>query len=406
MSASKQFMVALFFFWAIALLGLILRLVPIYPLGIEYSHFLHAHSHVAFLGWLHGAFVAIISGIFLKDKLQTKKFKWIYWFTIANIAGMYISFPIQGYKLFSILFLSLFLIGTYFYIYYFFKHKTDVEKYPVTYRFIKAGLYLQLLSSISPWTLGIIIAKLGKESPFYKFDIFYYLHFQYNGWFLFATIGLVLYLLENRNIHLPHKQTNRLYKYLLLAVFLGYFSNVLWAKPGIVFNALSLIGAGYEIKAFFVLLLLFKPYYKYLRHWISGFSYVMLNIILLTFMLKVVLQFMGSFQYYADLSYQIRDFIIGYLHLIMLGIFTPFLLVLAKELGYIQWSKTAFYIFYSGFLLTETLIFLRAILSWFNIPADSGWLNSLIFLFTLWMFTGISMIVIPNLKIYSSAVES
>ena len=392
MTARQQFIIALYFFMAIALLGLILRLVPVSPLGIEYSNFLHAHSHVAFLGWLHGAFISFISYIFLRDKLQSKLYKFIYWFTIINVVGMYFSFPLQGYKFFSILFLSLFLVGTYLFLYYFFKNKTDDAKYPATYRFVKAGLWLQFLSSLSPWSLGIIISKLGKESPFYKFDIFYYLHFQYNGWFLFATTGLALYLLEKRNIRLPETQVKRLYYLLLIAVFFGYFSNTLWAKPGFIFNLLALIGGAAEIGAFFTLLLIFKRYYKYLQHWISALSYGVLNAVFFTFMLKAVLQFMGSFQYYADLSYQIRDFIIGYLHLIMLGIFTPFLLILAKELDFISLSKKAFLIFYSGFLLTETLLFMRAIFNWFKIPADATVFNGLIFAFTLWMFMGITMI--------------
>ncbi len=389
MNAKAQFKIALYFFSAIALLGLILRTVPVFPLDIKYSNFLHAHSHVAFLGWLHGAFISFVSYIFLKDRLQTKFFKFIYWFTILNIVGMYFSFPIQGYKFFSILFLSLFLIGTYLFDFYFFKHKTNTDKYPATYRFVRAGIWLQILSSISPWSLGPIIKILGKQSNFYKYDIFYYLHFQYNGWFLFALIGLTLYLLERRNITLPKSQVNRLYQLMLVAVFFGYFSNTLWAHPGLVFNVLSLIGASAEIAAFFVLLLILKRYHHYLQHIISDFSFKILLVVLLTFMFKAVLQFMGSFQYYADLSYGIRDFIIGYLHLIMLGIFTPFLLILAYELDFIKLKKSFFYIFYSGFLITETLIFIRAILNWFKVGVTSDLFNWLLFIFTFWMVIGI-----------------
>jgi hypothetical protein len=398
MTGKKQFQTALYFFSAIALLGLILRTVPVYDLGITYSNFLHAHSHVAFLGWLHGGFVAFISYIFLKDKLQTKKFKFIYLFTILNIAGMYFSFPIQGYKLFSIIFLSLFLIGTYLFLHYFFKNKSETNKFPVTYRFVRAGLWLQFLSSLSPWSLVFVLKLFGKKSNFYKYDIFYYLHFQYNGWFLFASIGLVMYLLERRNIHLPDKLVKQLYYSLLTAVFLGYFSNTLWANPGIFYNILSLAGGAAEIGAFFILLLILKRYHHYLHHSISDFTFKILTIVLFTFMLKTVMQFMGSFQYYADLSYQIRDFIIGYLHLIMLGIFTPFLLVLGDELDFFVLNKKYFMWFYSGFLLTETIIFARAIFTWFNIPVLPVVFNNLLFIFTLWMFAGIVLLVFHQKK--------
>ena len=398
MSSIKQFRIALYFFAAIALLGLILRLIPVVQLHIIQSNVLHAHSHTAFLGWLHGAFIAFISYIFLKDKLQTKQFKWLYTFTIINIIGIYIAFLLQGYKLFSILFLSLFLIATYWFIFYFFKNKTEEKTYPATYRFIRAGLWLQFLSSLSPWSLGAVIKFLGKKSIFYKFDIYYYLHFQYNGWFLFATIGLSLYLLERRNITLPVSKVNLLYKLMLIAVFLGYFSNTLWANPGWFFNILALIGGAAEIAAFFVLLLIFKRYHRYLHHTISDFSFRILNFVLFTFMFKTVLQFMGSFPYYADLTNRIHDFIIGYLHLVMLGIFTPFLLIFADELQFINLKKNFLKIFYAGFIITESIIFIRAILLWFNLSFNIMSLNLLLFAFTIVLATGVWLIAFSKNK--------
>ncbi len=389
MTAKNQFKIALYFFMAIAILGLILRMVPVFPLKINFHNYLHAHSHVAFLGWLHGGFISFISYIFLKDKLHTKYFQFIYWFTIANVFGMYFSFPIQGYKFFSILFLSLFLVSTYLYLHYFFKHKQDVDLYPATYKFVKGGLWLQFLSSFSPWSLALIIKHFGKQSDFYKFDIFYYLHFQYNGWFLFAFIGLTMYLLERRNITICPTKIKQIYISLMIAVFFGYFYNTLWAQPGLLFNGLSLIGGVAEIFALFILLKILQQYYHYIQHTISDFSYKILMIVLISLFVKAVLQFMGSFQYYADLSYHIRDFIIGYLHIIMLGIFTPFLLVLASELNFINLSKKAFYTFFSGYLIIESLLFLRGTLSWFKLPVNPSVFNWLLFIFTFVMFIGI-----------------
>ncbi len=392
MNAKKQFSIALYFFFGISILGLILRLVPVYPLGINFSNFLHAHSHVAFLGWLHGGFISLISYIFLRKKLNTRYFRFIYLFTIFNIAGMYISFPIQGYKLFSIIFLSLFLISTYLFLSYFFKHKQDIDIYPATYKFTKAGLWLMFVSSLSPWSLVFILKMFGKESNFYKYDIFYYLHFQYNGWFLFAMIAITMYLLERRNIRLCHRQTKLIYGLLLIAVFFGYFSNTLWANPGIFYNILAFIGGFAEIAAILYLFRLLVKYRIYIKQPISDFSYRILKIILFSLMLKSVLQFVGSFQYYADLSYLIRDFIIGYLHLIMLGIFTPFLLIIAKELNFIELKSAHFYTFYFGFLITEAVIFFRATLLWFGVNFSAYIFNLILFIFTLLMFTGISLI--------------
>jgi len=404
MEAKKQFIISLYFFLAIALLGLILRAVPVFDIPINFHNFLHAHSHVAFLGWLHGAFIAFISYIFLKDKLQTRFFKYIYWFTILNIIGMYFSFPIQGYKAFSIAFLSLFLVGTYFFLYYFFKNKSNTQKYPATYKFVRAGLWLQFLSSLSPWSLVFILKIFGKNSNFYKFDIFYYLHFQYNGWFLFALIGLTFYLLERRGITINYKQVNLIYKLMLIAVFLGYFSNTLWAKPGWIFNLISMAGGLAEIIAFLILLRILLRYRRYLKHQISSVSYQILLIVLLLLYTKATLQFIGSLQYYADLSYHIRDFIIGYLHLIMLGIFSSFLLVLGHEFEFFRLKKIPFILFFTGFVVTETLIFLRGIFQWFEWSFNGNLINQFLFYFTLLMFTGILFMLINNKNVIKEKI--
>jgi len=396
MKAQKQFLIALYFFAAIALLGLTLRLYPIYDLGINFAWLLHAHSHVAFLGWIHGAFISFISYIFLKDKLHTKTFKWIYAFTITTIVGMYFSFPLQGYKLFSIIFLSLFLVSTYFFLYYFFKHKKEVDTYPVTYKFIKAGLFLQFLSSLSPWSLVFILKAFGKKSHFYKYDIYYYLHFQYNGWFLFAMIGLILFMLERRNIRINPVQAKRILYLMLVAVFLGYFSNTLWAKPGMFYNILALVGGASEIFALFLLLRILLRYHRFIEKTISPTSYLIFKWVLAALFFKAGLQFMGSFQYYADLSFLIRDFVIGYLHLIMLGIFTPFLLILANELSFIKLKKSYFYIFYSGFIITESIIIGRAIFTWFKIVIPPEIYTWALFIFTFWMFIGIILLVFKS----------
>ncbi len=398
MKAKNQFIISIIFFFAIALLGLTLRAIPVFQLPLNFKNFLHAHSHVAFLGWLHGAFVSFVSYIFLRDKLHTKFFKFIYWFTILNVIGMYFSFPIQGYKLFSIIFLSLFLIGTYLFLYYFFKNKSQEKKYPSTFKFIKAGLWLQFLSSLSPWSLVFVLKFFGKNSNFYKFDIFYYLHFQYNGWFLFALLGLTFYLLEDRGITINKKQVNQIYRLMLIAVFLGYFSNTLWANPGWIFNIISMVGALAEILALFILLRILIRYHRYIKNIINAFSYQVFMIVLLTLFFKAVLQFVGSVQYYADLSFHIRDFIIGYLHLVMLGIFTPFLLILGYELNFFQLRKLSFKVFYAGFILTETLIFVRAILIWFKINFNPDLFNSLLFYITFILFIGVFFIFIDNLK--------
>ena len=114
--------VSIVFFLISAFYGLLLRLEYVYPLSIKYSAFLQAHSHVTFLGWGFLSTISLISAIFLSDKiLNSKIIKISYWIMVICLASLLFSFPLQGYKLFSILFLTVFLLTSYIYLAFIYK---------------------------------------------------------------------------------------------------------------------------------------------------------------------------------------------------------------------------------------------------------------------------------------------
>ncbi len=71
--------------------------------AIPYDNVLHAHSHVALIGWLFTAVFLIFFFIYrdkLKDKLQPKL---IFISLISVSLLMFVAFLYQGYALFSII---------------------------------------------------------------------------------------------------------------------------------------------------------------------------------------------------------------------------------------------------------------------------------------------------------------
>src|SRR5690554_8049063 len=145
----KHTQIALIFFLAAALLGLLLRYFAVSSIEFEYRYVVHAHSHVALLGWIYFALITLIGHFFLKDKIPRKVYRRIFGFTMFTVIGMLASFPFTGYALFSIIFSTLFLFASYFYVWAFFKYIPKSQRNSPAYKTIKyAVIYIDRKSVV------------------------------------------------------------------------------------------------------------------------------------------------------------------------------------------------------------------------------------------------------------------
>ncbi len=356
---------ALFYLSSIGIIGWMLRMYSVSPYGIDYKSFLHAHSHTAFLGWIYIAFVVMINNMYIPPtKLRSKTYRWISLFTHFTVAGILVSFLLQGYGLFSILFLSLFLLSTYFYVAFFRRNKEVLPQHKQSFLFIRSALFFMLFSGLGPWLLGVMIKLFGKESAVYYDTIYFYLHFQYNAWFLFSLIGISLYFVEKQGVQMPEDKLKRLHYILFFSTLLSYFSNTLWAQPGLLFNSIAFAGVLGEWFGLFLLIRYLYVHRGLFARKFSRYQIIILRWVYLFLLLKASLQIFQVFPYFALVSYHIHNFIIGYLHLLMLGIFTPFLFIFLSHIKMIRFSNTWFTVFYAGFIINEIALFSHAIMIW------------------------------------------
>ena len=72
-----------------------------------------------------------------------------------------------------------------------------------SYKCAKHALWYMVLSSLGPWILGAIMNTLGAESIWYRLSIYFYLHFQYNGWMILGLLGVFIYVMERNEIEIP-----------------------------------------------------------------------------------------------------------------------------------------------------------------------------------------------------------
>ncbi|QNM86452.1 hypothetical protein H9W90_04835 [Polaribacter pectinis] len=361
-SIKKQVLIALFYFLIAGSLGVLLRLFPVTEVSATYKYIVHTHSHVALLGWVYVGLTSLIYHLFIKKEVQ-KKYSILFWCTQITILGMLVSFPITGYALFSIIFSTLFLICSYWFYFFFRKHNT-CDKTNYSYKFINTSLLFMVLSSIGPWALGIIMSTLGSTSHWYKNAIYFYLHFQYNGWFIFCVLGILFFILEKNKININKKNNFLFYKLMIVSCCLTLCLSFLWIKPSIFIYILGFIGALIQVIALIKFHQILKNSKAEFFQRTKPFTYTLLQFVYFLFAFKIILQFLTAIPYFAILVSQITDFVIGYLHLTFLGVVSLSLFAFLNYFKLLKLSKFWVKIYLTGFIVSEILIFYKGFCNW------------------------------------------
>lgn len=138
--------------------------------------------------------------------------------------------------------------------------------------------------------------------------------------------------------------------------------------PPKIFFVLGGIGAVVQLWAFQDLYFLVKKNLALVPQKFGRKSVVLFKIAAYLLAVKLVMQLFSAHPYFARLAFIYKDFVIGYLHLIFLGIVITSLLAFLKYYGLIRISNSFFYLFLFAFVTTELLIFYKAVALWLAWP--------------------------------------
>jgi len=392
----KYAKVPFLFFFVAAAIGLLLRWNSISPVsGFKFSYWLHAHSHLMFLGWVFN----LLSLAFIHDHIpeeQRKKYLTLFVFIQALLGGMLISFPMQGYGLYSITISTLHTIAVVIFSYWFF-HDTKKDGFDPSRWFARISLIFFLMSSLGPFTLAPLMVNGLSQTKWYYFAVYYYLHFQYNGVFTFGLLSLFFGLLKEKRVTLDQSIVKRFAYLMLISCFLGYSLSTLWANPGIIFNVLGLFSALIQLLAFisFVKIIRSIPV-KFIRN-ISALAKILFSVSFLSFAVKVVLQTFSAHPFVAWLAYETRSYVMAYLHLVLLGMISTFLLAWSVEMKWIRKPpKSVIVLFLIGFVAMELLLINPILL-------DHSLINAANLLF---LFSGLLVFAIGMFALHAFNKES
>ncbi|MFN7117379.1 MAG: hypothetical protein ACK4TA_11310, partial [Saprospiraceae bacterium] len=362
--------------WMVALINLLLAVsigavlrfafVSEIP-GLPYKNFLHAHSHVAMLGWIYLALYNLLIHQFLpKEKQKAPAYNWLFWITQISVVGMLISFPLQGYGPISIAFSVMHILCSYVFVGWFW---ADLEQPRSASRtLLLTALIFMLISTLGVWAMGPIMATKLKGSAFYYMAVQFYLHFQFNGWFIFGVLSLFFKQLEKNGIVIPVQQFRRFYYILLLSCPLTYALAVAWANPILPVFVANSIGVLLQLIAALIFVQIIRNQkYTILNIWHS-WERTLIIVAFYSFLFKMVVQALVALPFIAEAAYTIRNYVIGFIHLVLLGAISTYLISYAVESGLIssksRMVKAGIGCFIAGFLLSEALLFLQGTMLW------------------------------------------
>ncbi len=402
--AVRIFVVAWIYFGIAVAAGVLLRMQPVFPTpGIDFGNVLHAHSHIAFLGWVFNAFFALAVRCFVPP--ENARWYWrLFLATQIAVIGILVTFPVQGYARESIVFSTLHMVFAAVFVVSLLR-RNRAESVSRLYLFA-AGVFL-LGSSLGPLTLApIMIAGLA-GTMWYELAVSYYLHFQYNGWFVFFLLAVVLQALRERGIHAIDVPARRAFPWLAAGCVLTFALSGLTLDPPLWVFIVAGAGGAAQISGCVLLVRglrgagqLFCSRNARIARWLGGFA-------LGFFLLKVALQAAASWPGLVGLAAN-HFTIIAFMHLVFLGVVTPALIAFASEMDWLPMrlaGRIGLAILAAGAVLSQVALAYSPLAAWIGWVAWPRFFETQ-FAAAALMFMGVILIALDALRRTNANVQS
>ena len=389
-SLSRWLKIALINLLIVACLGVTLRYKILYSLPfVDQKHLLHGHSHFAFAGWISQAIMALLVSYLVKQQGHEiyKRYKWLLYANLFTAYGMLIAFPVEGYGLFSIIFSTASILVSYFFAFFYWRDLNKLAGNKATHVWFKAAVLFNALSSFGAFALTIMMVNKVIHQNWYLAAEYFYLHFQYNGWFFFACMGLFTAFIRRHTD--SEMALTKVFRFFAFAIIPAYFLSALWMDIPVWVYVLVIIAAFAQILGWLWFLNIIRKNWKQLVPDISSTSKYILSCSAVAVSAKLILQLGSTIPSLSNLAFGFRPIVIGYLHLVLLGVITLFLLGSMFSEDYFYKNKrsvTGVFIFAGAVILNEMLLMVQGVaaITYNSIP----FINEMLFVAALLLFTG------------------
>ena len=347
----------------VSILGVLMRYKICYSLTfLDQKFLLHAHSYFAFSGWVSQSLMVAIFSVMKKDILpdRIKKYHLILLLNLLCAYCMLFSFASFGHNLSSILFSFISLV---IFAMYACMMNRDLKKcVKISRPWFYASLLFYLLSCAGTVSLSYITATKSFNQELYLSSVYWYLHFQYNGWFFFACTGLFLHWLAKNNALKSYSQT--VFSLFAFSCIPAYGLSVLWLDlPPWIFAFVAIA----SIVQFFAWIKLVRMVdIKVMKEKINSFGLYLFILIALSFSIKFLLQLGSTIPAISKLAFGFRSIVIAYLHLVLLACISLFIVSYFYITNSFRISKSSHLgltVFVVGIFLNELFLAIEGIAS-------------------------------------------
>lgn len=391
----------------VATVGVLMRYkIPFSLPQFNQKHLLHAHSHFAFVGWITQTLYVLLIHFLLRYKHThtAGKYRFILAGNLICAYGMLLSFIVQGYGSVSITFSTLSIFINYIFCFWLYKDLGKISMHDAK-KWLRASLLFSILSSLGTFYMAYMMYTKSVNQDHYLGSLYFFLHFQYNGWFLFAGMGLLIVWLTEK---IPHFKMNPIVFHLFFWTCIpAYFLSVLWAALPVWLYQLTVVAAMVQLAAWWLLARQLKNYRTFLIDIHNKTAGVMLLLAAAAFSIKLLLQLGSTIPMVSKLAFGFRPIVIAYLHLILLAVFTLYLLGYSYANGVLRnnkFTRAGLIIIVIGIILNEFVLLVQGVAAFSYTPV--AFVNEILLAVSAIIFVGIAVLLISQFAKDSKAVTS
>lgn len=382
---------SIFNFILVAVLGVIMRYKIAFSFPfLDQKYTQEAHSHFAFYGWITQIIYVFIIDYLAKylNEKQLRKYHTLLVINAVSALLMIPSFLYSGYFWASIATSTICLLTSFAFFYFIImdlKGKRDLAK-----QWFLAGLFFAVISSAGVFNLSYMMMSGNINQQVYLASTYYFLHYQYNGFFLLACIGLLMNSLQKWGVEVPEKENKQIFWLTAIGAFVGFGLSVLWLKLPLWIFIIIVIATVAQTVGSFKLYLLVKRNWSKLILTLSPMQRFVLFFVGFAYFAKIMLQLFSNIPAVSQFAFGFRNVVIAYLHLILLMCISVFLVNQILGTNIFKMTKpvlTSLKLLLLGIFLNEAVLGIMGIFSIKYVPVP----------YSQYILLGVSVLMLVSL---------